>query len=295
LLAPGLRWSVQEPTLEGHEVATALLESDPEGAESQEEAGEPFQGMDLDTDVDAPEPSDRLDRNESIALWIRKLLVLIRALDSAAAYDRPVVRGLSLLLVGAPGAGRTMACRQPSVWEMLVVAACFGAGRPPARECLVCQPEVSLAWSAGRVPQALPNPGFRRPSGRHGVRARHLRADERYEVLKPGMQLASLSFVGSCVTVPLMAPPRWRYPGRWHGRQLPVVACLQRDTAAGDEEMPLLSLHWAVWDDVDGWLGRPARLDHRGALVWSHPATRRSYSAAAPAAEDGGPLCSFVL
>jgi hypothetical protein len=65
-------------------------------------------------------------------------------------------------------------------------------------------------------------------------------------------------------------------------------------TTTGDEEMSLLSLHWTVWDDLGGWLGRPARVDNEGGLVWAHPATRRSYSAAAPESETRLPLCSSV-
>lgn len=45
--------------------------------------------------------------------------------------------------------------------------------------------------------------------------------------------------------------------------------------AGGDGDC---SLHWASFDDVENLLARPARLDGRSRLVWSHPQTRRSYA-----------------
>lgn len=105
LFLPLPRWSAQELNLDDddHEVLSASLVSDPEGVEAEED-----QGVDMETDVDAPEPSEPLDRNQRLASWIRTFLVFIRALESAAVYDRPVVRGLSLLLVGAPAGGRAI-------------------------------------------------------------------------------------------------------------------------------------------------------------------------------------------
>ena len=48
------------------------------------------------------------------------------------------------------------------------------------------------------------------------------------------------------------------------------------DSAAGDDGES--SLHWVSFDDVAKLIGRPARLDSRSRLVWSHPGTRKSYA-----------------
>lgn len=211
----------------------------------------------------AAEPTavDRSSVVDRLRVWATALQQFASDLEIAGT-GVPLQRGLSLLIFRGTGDPGRLACRLcPGV-----VAGEKGCGFRGAREC---QPLAQMSCRLWFVPDRAPLAAQVSSQAQRHVRVVRAAAGRRLSAAKPGS--------GGSGSVVQRNPPRgvcWAPRG---------AGCLPWDIlflplAAGEDATCFqCSLHWVTWDNPAAMVGRPARLDTNGRVVWAHPATRRGY------------------